>query len=243
MGRRSFVSIPMVVVMFMAGCASPSAPDPPSSPTVQISGQVLAYYRPTEFGPNGARLFGWIEAGGRGWPTGRIPADEQARFKLTVERGARVRLYAGADTADEIYQPCAVTITANGDVKRDVKVVWDYSLIGAGVPPALLEGTRTLSGEVYETVPGIGRRPVPFATVTVGGFHDYQHDLGWPTANTRTDDDGRYVICGLEADTSTTIYVTNPIHEMFVSNVGFSGDTVLDVELKRTDARQTTAAR
>lgn len=244
MGRRSFVSIPVVVVMFTAGCQSPPAPDPPNAQTVHVSGRVLAYHGPSEFSPiGGAHLVGWIDAGGRGRPTGPIPLDENARFDLAVERGARVRLYAGGNTSNEIYQPCAVTIVANGDVNRDVRVVDDYDVIGAAVPPAFLERTRILSGVVYETVPGVGRRPVPFATVSLGGFRDWSHDLGWPIANTRTDSDGRYIICGLEADPSASIYVINPIHELFVSVVGLSGDTLLDVELTRTNAPQTTARR
>jgi hypothetical protein len=244
MGRRSFISIPIVAVMFSAGCESPTAPDPPNSSTVQVSGRVLAYHGPSEFNAiGGAHLFGWIDAGGRGGPTGRIPLDDGGRFSLIVDRGARVRLYAGGDTGNEIYQPCAVTVIANSNVNRDVRVVNDYDVIGAAVPPVFLEGTRILRGEVYETVPGIGRRPVPFATVTVDGFRDWSHEIGWPTANTRTDSDGRYVLCGLEADATATIYVTDPIHEMFVSNVELSGDTVLDVELTPTNARPAATRR
>ena len=193
--------------------------------------------QPSEFVPiGGSPLLGWIEAGGRSGPTGPIARDPDARFDLVVERGARVRLYAGGDRMNEIYQPCAVTFTANADMNRDVKVVYDYRLIGAAVPPVFLEGTRILSGVVYETVPGVGRKPVPFATVYVGGVREYGLELGWPIANTRTDYDGRYIICGLEADASATVYVTDPVHEMFVSTIELSGDTVLDIELIRTSS-------
>jgi len=157
------------------------------------------YYRPSEFSAvGGGDLYGWIEGSG---PTGRIALGNDGRFDLAVVRGSRVRLYAGGTTGNELYQPCAVTIVADRDVTRDVRIVGDYSLIGAGIPPAFLEGTRILSGTVYEAVAGGGRRPMPFATVSVGGYREWQHELGWPIANTRTDADGRYVICGLESDT------------------------------------------
>lgn len=226
---RSLVGIPMVVVMLAAGCESPAAPD--RTGPVHVSGRVLAYYRPSEFAPiGGARLNAWVETDGRGAPA-RIPLDDQARFTVTVERGSRVRLYAGGGTSNEIYQPCAVTVLAASDVNRDVRVVGDYSIIGRAIPPAFLEETRILSGQVYETIPGVGRQPVPMATVAVGGFNDWGYDLGWPIANTRADSDGHYIICGLEADTRVTVYVATQGREMVVSTVTLSGDTVLDIEL------------
>jgi len=234
MGRRLLLGVQTAIVMLAAGCESVSAPDP-NAQTVHVSGRVLAYYRPTEFSAGPRNLVGWIEAEGNSRSTGPIPFDESGRFNLTVERGARVRLYAGGGRSDEIYQPCAVTVVANRDVFRDVAVVYDYSLIGAAVPPAFLEHTRVLSGAVYETTRGGRREPVRFATVYVGGIREYGQDVGWPIANTRTDNDGRYIICGLEGDSTATVYVTNPAHQTFVSTpLVLSGDAVLDIELKGT---------
>jgi hypothetical protein len=238
MSRRPYCGIPAVVVLFATGCGSAPAPDPtPDGSTVKVSGRVLSYSGPSEFAAiGGARLFGWVDTNGEGRATGQIPLDFNGRFTLVVNRGSRVRLYAGGGTWDEMYQPCAVTIDASADVTRDVRVVNDYDVIGAAIPPAFLERTRVLSGQVYEVVDG-RRQPVPFATVSVGGYRDFSTDLGWPIANTRTDADGRYVICGLEAETSATLFVVNPIHLMFESLVEFSGDTILDVELVRSSAR------
>jgi hypothetical protein len=234
MGRRLLLGVQAAIVLLAAGCESVSAPDP-TAPTVHVSGRVLAYYRPTEFSAGPRNLVGWIDAEGNSRSTGPIPFDESGRFNLTVERGARVRLYAGGGRSDEIYQPCAVTILANHDVTRDVTVVYDYNLIGAAVPATFLAHTRILTGKVYETVPGSGRQPVRFATVYVGGIREYGQDVGWPIANTRTDNDGRYIICGLEGDSSATVYVTNPTHETFVSTpLVLRGDAVLDIELKGT---------
>ena len=230
MSRRRFGALPVAFLIAATGCSSPTAPEP--APEVHVTGQVLAYYRPTEFSTiSGAQLYGWVEAGGSSGPTGLIALDTSGRFDLLVERGARVRLYAGGTTGNEIYQPCAVTVVADRDVHRDVRVVWDYSLIGAAVPPAFLDRTRILSGIVYENVPG-GRQPVPFATVTVGGYREWENERGWPIANTRTDKDGRYIICGLEADANANIYVfKNPIRDVTESFVGLTGDTVLDIDL------------
>jgi hypothetical protein len=237
MSRRLFLSLQLLVVVLTAGCESPVTPDTTDSQTVRVSGRVFGYYRASEFVPiPGATLVGWIDEGASSRPTGRIPLDPNAHFSLAVERGARVRLYAGGDTGNETYQPCAVVVIANGDVIRNVSVVIDYRVIGAEVPPAFLEHTRTLSGVVYESVPGAGRRPVPWATVYVGGIRDQSKELGWPIANTRTDANGRYVICGLESDSNASIYVTTPDHATFESAVGLNTDTVLDIELKRTEA-------
>ena len=234
MGRWSIVAAPVVVVVLLTGCSSVSAPDPPDASAVRVSGHVVAYSGPSEFAAiGGASLFGWVEAGGRGRATGQIPLTASGRFSIKVERGARVRLYAGGNTGNEIYQPCAVTVDAVADVSRDVRVVDDYDVIGAAIPPVFLERTRILSGQVYEVVEG-RRQPVAFATVSVGGYQDFGNALGWPIANTRTDADGRYIICGLDADTWATVYVVNPIHGMFVSEIELTGDTVLDVEVFRT---------
>jgi hypothetical protein len=234
--RRPYFGIPAVAVLLAAGCGSAMAPDPPDAPKVKVSGRVLSYSGPSRFDAiSGARLFGWIEAGGQGRPTGQIPLDASGRFTVVVDRGARVRLYAGGQPGDEMYQPCAVSVEASADVTRDVRVVNDYAVIGAAIPPSFLERTRTLSGQVYELVDG-RREPVPFATVSVGGFQDFSTDIGWPIANTRTDADGRYVICGLETESSATVFVVQSLHEKFEIFVEFNGDTQLDVELTRTSA-------
>ena len=234
MGRLSFIGIPLAVATLAAGCNSPISPSSPNeTATVHVTGHVQAYYGPSESGSiGGAELYGWIDGSGS---AGRIPLTTDGRFDLTVPRGSHVRLYAGGTTMNELYQPCAVTILADGDVTRDVRIVEDYRLIGAAVPPAFLEGTRILSGTIYEAAADGGRRPVPFATVSVGGYREYQHELGWPIANTRTDADGRYVICGLEGNPTAKIYVyKNPLQQVHESVVELSGDAVLDIELPGT---------
>jgi hypothetical protein len=233
MKRRPFAAILAALLIPAAGCHAPTAPDSAAPRDVHVTGQVLAYSTPTAFTAiGGAFLYGWVDTSTSGEPTGRIPLDENGRFDLVVERGARVRLYAGGTTGDELYQPCAVTVVADRDVHRDVRIIEDYSLIGAAVPPAFLERTRILSGVVYENVPGGGRQPVPFATVTVGGYREWQNERGWPIANTRTDMNGRYLICGLDADASANVYVfKNPIRDVTESVIGLSDNTVLDIDL------------
>jgi hypothetical protein len=233
MVRRQLAGIPAAALISLAGCNSPIAPESRTTDNVHVTGQVLAFHGPSEFRGTGAPdLLGWVDTGDGGAPTGQIPLDESGRFDLAVPRGARVRLYAGGTTGNERYQPCAVTITAAANVHRDVRIVDDYRVIGAAVPPVFLERTRILSGVVYETAPGGGRRPVPFATVTVGGYREWQNERGWPIANTRTDNDGRYIICGLEGDLNANVYVfKNPIQDVTESVVGLDGDTVLDIDM------------
>ena len=225
--RSSLIGVLVVCGVCLSGCqSSPTAPES----SVHVSGRLLVYF-PGVVSPLSAILVGWVEANGAGRTTGPVSVDGNARYDLVVERGARVRLYAGGNGGNEIYQPCAVTVVADADVERDVRVVGDYSLIGAMVPSAFLERTRTLSGVVYETMPGGSRRPLPFATVSVGGLRDGNYDLGWPVANTRTDSDGRYLICGLEGDMSVHVYATHPQRPVYESVVDLNGNTVLDIEL------------
>jgi hypothetical protein len=237
MRRLRFLGIPAAVVILTTACESPIAPDPATGSTVRVTGRVLAYYRATAYSAiSGANLVGWIEGGEHAGPTGRIPLNANGWFDMTVDRGARVRLYAGGGTWDELYQPCAVTILAATNVFRDVNLVGDYSLIGAAVPPSFLKGTRTLSGQVFETDQNGGRRPLPWATVSIGGFRAWETEIGWPIAITRTDSDGRYIICGLEANASATVYALGATHEMTVTTVDLRGDTALDIELTRPAA-------
>ena len=234
MNRLSLAGISLATLMLTLGCSSPIAPADPDPQTVHVTGQVVAYYGRTEFSPiSGAALFGLIEVNGQSQSIGPIALDRNARFDLMVPRSARVRLYAGGTTANERYQPCAVTVVADRDITRDVRVVGDYDVIGAAVPPVFLEQTRILSGVVYETVSGVGRQPVPFALITINGYREWQNERGWPIANTRTDEQGRYVICGLERESTVNVYAfkfpgARDVHERVVS---VEHDTVLDIDL------------
>jgi hypothetical protein len=61
------------------------------------------------------------------------------------------------------------------------------------------------------------------------------YGLGWTTATTVTDADGRYVLCGLGGQTSTFLYAAKPGYEVFADIVplNLSGDTTLDIELHK----------
>jgi hypothetical protein len=57
--------------------------------------------------------------------------------------------------------------------------------------------------------------------------------LGWVAATTLTDADGRYVLCGLAGEPSTYVYASKSGYRLFESNVALTGNTSLDIEMRR----------
>ena len=153
--------------------------------------------------------------------------DANGRYRLNVPEGARVRIQAGANGA--FYQPCAITLHTVGNANRDVRVVSDTAQLGAQLPAELLALTPTLSGFVYEVADDGRRIPVRDARVELDGLFG----LGLPIATTMTDVNGRYVLCGLDGDTSTYLFASKTAYSLFEATVRLGGNTTRDIEMRR----------
>lgn len=121
-------------------------------------------------------------------------------------------------------QPCAATIALSADAALDVEIVSEASL-SDGRAPSITIGPPTLSGVVYETTPQ-GRRPVAGALVEF----DWIMDL--VTATTRTDAEGRYVLCNLPFG-RVDVWALKPDYALRNEAVDFRGDMALDIEIRR----------
>jgi hypothetical protein len=232
--RRLATAIVGALTVWCAACGhdatapSPIAPPaaaPPLPAMSTISGTVWLH------AADGVRPFahssvsGWVAFGTRGQGTGRIPTDANGRYVLSAPVGSRVRLGIGGGGA---YQPCAVTVSADGDVIRDIHAVDDTRQLGARLPPQLLADTPTVSGQVFEIDAG-GRRPVADVRVESDGLFG----LGLVTATTLTDAEGRYVLCGFQGDASTVVFASKAGYQLFEATTLINGNTMLDIELRR----------
>lgn len=175
---------------------------------------------------SGAPLGGWVQSQSSGsWRWGSV--DDAGHYSLPASDDALVRVQVAAGVAT--YQPCAVTFTPGDRQPRDVHVVSDPEQLGARLPPDLIGGTRTLAGSVYE-VDGDGVRvPIGQARVTL----DALSGLGFVAATTLTDSDGRYVLCGLDHDTSTYVFSSKDGYRLFEQNISVTNDTTLDIQMRR----------
>ena len=221
------------------GCAQPAAPTPaPSStgPTAApaqelrtVSGTVFVY---TSAGakPSGAdELWARVEISEgrltRGYSIGRIAVDAAGQYSVRVPDGALLRLFTGS-----VYeQPCAVTVRVLSDVKRDVRLIADRALLGNHLPGEFLAQAGTLTGTVFELAADGTRRPLSGASVVL----DATPGLWAPFAQTVTDADGRYLICGLEGETSSFVWALLEAYPYVVFPVALGRDTTLDIEMAK----------
>lgn len=205
--------------------SSPSGvPLDPPSVSATISGTVWVHAADGVKPFGNQALFGWVETDRGGSTTGRISIDPAGRYSLSAPLGgARVRIsVAGA------YQPCAVTLTPQGDMTHDVHVVTDPLQLGAQLPPQLAAVAPTLSGTVYE-VTGEGRQPVKDARVELDGLDG----LGLVIATTLTDGEGRYLLCGVPHLRGLYLFASKSGFKLFGTGTNLIGQTTLDIELRR----------
>jgi hypothetical protein len=153
-----------------------------------------------------------------------VKSDSEGRFAFEAPSDALVRLHTGTK---ELLQPCLSTVRV-GQSEATIRVVARSHLLQAHDWPDF--GTeRRLSGTIFEVSP-TGRLPSADAWVQVDGAMGD----GRPLADTRTDENGRFVVCGLEGETQIP-------HALVVAKAGFhlayasiptQGGGPLDVELR-----------
>lgn len=243
--RTSLGRYSLLLTVALAGaCSGPTAPQsgtaglnsagstPPLSQTETVSGTVYVRDAAGLSPLAGGGLGAWDEtSSGGGWmPV--MNTDTQGRYSTTVAANSELHLVGDYYS---FQQPCAAaTAVQTGPKTLDVVLISDPSLLGGTVPSDVIAGSRTVSGMVYETVQG-ARRPLP--NISVVFDVDGQ---GIIFATTTTGNDGRYLLCGLNDETSVFV-------EAFAE--GFStgtakaspGSVNVDIELSRSSNGQSTS--
>jgi hypothetical protein len=152
-----------------------------------------------------------------------VKSDAAGQFSFEAPSDALVRLYA---RPDGLYQPCLSTVRVD-QTQATIRLVAESHLLQArDWPDFAVE--RLLSGTIFETAP-TGRLPVADAWVEVDGVHGD----GRPLADTRTDANGRFLVCGLEGNPSHALVVAKPGYQLATASVPTQVSGPLDLELKR----------
>ena len=220
----------LVAALVTGGCggattptAPPAAQNPPSG-SATISGTVWVHTSDVVKPFGNQSLFGWVETDRGGSTTGRIAIDAAGRYSFSVPAGGtRVRIsVVGA------YQPCAITLTPQGNVTQDVHVVTDPLLLGARLPSELAAVGPTLSGMVYELT-SEGRLPLRDVRVELDGLDG----LGLVIATTLTDANGRYLLCGVPQLRGLYLFASKSGYKLFETGSNLIGQPTLDIELRR----------
>ena len=199
-----------------------AAPPPPSTRTVTGS---VWLHAPTERQPlAGVDVGIWLERPRTAGPAGSVKSNSAGRFSFEAPSDALVRLYTGTKV---LFQPCLSTVRV-GQTEATIRVVAESHLLQArDWPDFAVE--RLLSGTIFEASP-TGRLPSADAWVQVDGAMGD----GRPLADTRTDANGRFVVCGLEGETQIphALVVAKPGFQLASARIPAQGGGPLDVELR-----------
>jgi hypothetical protein len=173
----------------------------------------------------GGLVFGWVERPGSGRTTGPVLVSALGRYQFKVPKDTlRVSVFGGPG-----HQPCAAAQVITADATLDVHRVVDRSYLNGNLPAVLRAQTPTLSGVVYENT-AQGRRPIPDAWVTLDGLGG----MGVLVADTRSDAQGRYLLCNVPQTPSMAIVVGADgfaIKEVYHPEL--ADKTTLDIEMRR----------
>ena len=231
--RHRCVATSFLAVVMTAACSG-APPVPPTGPTPGVAPQLPStrtitgsvwVHSPTAPHPlSGIRVGIWLELSHSAHPAGSVTSDSAGRFSFETPSDALVRLYTGTK---ELFQPCLSTVRV-GETEATIRVVEEAHLFHArDWPDFAVE--RVLSGTIFEASP-TGRRPSADAWVQVDGVMGD----GRPLADTRTDANGRFVVCGLEGKTQIphALVVAKPGFQLAYAALPTQGGGPLDVELR-----------
>jgi hypothetical protein len=225
----------LCLLLVMSACSGepsslPTAPSeppvvaPPPLSTRTVTGSAWLY-SPTERQPlAGVDVGIWLERSRNAGPAGYAKSDSAGRFSFEAPSDALVRLYTGTKA---LFQPCLSTVRV-GQTEATIRVVAESHLVQArDWPDFAVE--RLLSGTIFELSP-TGRLPSADAWVQVDGVVGG----GRPLADTRTDANGRFVVCGLEGETQIphALVVAKPGYQLASARIPPQGGGPLDVELR-----------
>jgi hypothetical protein len=228
-----FSELVLVPIVFLVGCggsptvtaptptrpvASPALPSATgTSPAPSLIGTVV------ERTPQGERPVGGAFVWGQLFPgsvLAQVRTDELGRFELPgLVPGASLQVMA---FKDGYFQQCAVEIRVGETAQLELPLVADANLSSSKdfVPPSPSE-SRIVTGVVYERTTQ-GRRAVAHRPV----FYDFGLD---PAAGTRTDDQGRFLLCGLPR--TRTVSIVEAVGLAFAT-VPPGGDADIEIEAK-----------
>jgi hypothetical protein len=206
----------------IASASVPAAAPPSPGRSITISGTVWAHKEGGLEPLGGGQTWAWLDyGGGSGHTSGPIPIDEDGRYTLLVPHGVRLSFFGRPE-----YQVCVASVTASQDAQLDHHRVLDVHQLGAKIPEVLRRMEPLLTGVVYEATPG-GRRPVAGARVMLDGLGG----MGLPVAETRTDADGRYVLCAVPDSPELWLDASAPGYA--TAGAGAVGKSTLDLALTR----------
>jgi hypothetical protein len=231
--RHRSVAISFLAVVTIAACSDPPvvSPTSPSPPVVApplpstrtVTGSVWLY-SPTARQPlAGVDVEIWRELPRASGPAGSVRSNSAGQFSFETPTDALVRLYTHPKG---LYQPCLSTVRVDQS-EATIRLVAEPHLLQArDWPDFAVE--RLLSGTIFEASP-TGRLPIADALVQVDGAFGN----GLPLADTRSDANGRFVVCGLEGEPMHALVVGKPGYQLANARVPTQGAGPLDVELRR----------
>ena len=174
-----------------ANPTGPTAPVPPTVPSLILSGVVAENGQPID----NARL----EVSGlqscssgcssRQFNAGSGMTDAAGRYRIDIRRPEEASATVWAIARRDGYvQQCVATTTMQTDTRLDLRLTAMANLSAARPPSG--PGSRTVSGVVFEATP-TGRQPVEGAGV------GWETLLDFVVTETVSDAAGRYLLCGL----------------------------------------------
>jgi len=165
----------------------------------------------------------WLERPHSAGPVGSVRSDSAGRFSFEAPSDALVRLYT---RPQGFYQPCLSTVRVD-QTEATIRLVAESHLLQPrDWPDFAVE--RLLSGTIFEASP-TGRLPISDAWVQVDGVYGD----GRPLADTRSDADGRFVVCGLEGNPIHALVVGKPGYQLATARGPTQGAGPVDIELGR----------
>jgi hypothetical protein len=226
------------LVLLAAGCGSgpasvPSAPTTARTPGVfgptpipVISGRYTISGVVAENGRSiaGANVNAWVNQGTMGYSYmyvhGALLTDGDGRYRMTG-------LPAGVGVWFQVYkdgylQQCAAAlVTVQGDMAMDLALVSKPNLTPSSTPSA--PGFRTVSGTIVEMT-SAGKQPV------AGAFVDWEPLEDFPAAVTRSDEAGRFALCGLPQNETLRLGASSVFGQVGYANVS-PGQTAVEITL------------
>ncbi len=242
--RSRAITLALLSAALLSACGSGSAeggattasqtaaappPAPPQQPVPQpgthrASGEVFDF----SSGMVGAADINlWVdEANGFGysywWARGPLRTDSLGRFEAGQLPDSRITVLA---IKDGFVQPCAVRVDVSKDVAVRVEMVQAAALQEQGAarrPQTAVEPWVT--GTIYETTAN-GRQAIAGAALWA------DDGLGYGMATTRSEPDGRFLLCNL--DDVVDIHISKPGYHARWIQVDGRTSRQIDIELLR----------